>query len=855
MSKKKKKHQTHKKQNTSTQPKNRKQKQIKSAPVKKEQHSTVELFNKYIGKKAGWIVLGLIIIIGLTAFKDYLFVKYMYFFKDIGSDSLNIAYPSIMHYVNLMQDSFFGVKYSFYQGMGTNVFSGFPVDPYTLFIKLLGIIGISIGGDDFLLLSKFPRIFLYYILPCGLVAYGYLRTFNISYYSSTIGALMFAFCGYSIMGSSWDYSQWILYFIFLLFAFEQLFKKKRWYFFPFAVLLMGRNPFYLYLSGVFLLLYTTFRYFDENNKNFKGYGILLAQMVGFGLLGMLINSINLINPYLKIFNSPRVAGAASTISSGGSASVFNINNYSELLTVLYRTFSTDLMGNGSNYKGWYNYLEAPAFYSGVIALLLIPQAFIALTKRQKILYGAFLGFWVLVVVIPQLRHALQLFVGNYYKGLLDIIITAVMVFFSVKAIDIILTQNKVNGIVLISSIILILIALYYPGLEKNPQFPGKDNPLDKGIRNMVALFIIFYGGMLFFMKNKKYRFYIQIALLLTVVIELSYMSHITVNRREAYRTALFMKNKGGYNDATMEALAYIEKNDSTPFFRIEKDYSSGTAIHGSLNDAQAQGYYGTANYSSFNDIDYIRFLEETEIIKKGVETSTRWAPGLRGRPLLYSFGSIKYHLSKQEKPAFLGAGFKQIGTFNDVKLLENQFYIPFGFTYKHYIDFEKFQKLSIFQKQVVLLQAFVYEKNSGVDISQCTPLPDSLVNIDEKNFTFEIYQQFSQNRQKDTLIITQFKNDNIKGTIDLDNSKHLFFSIVYDPGWKIIVNGKEQTLKLSNIGFSGITLPKGKHEIELKYVPPYLYEGIALSSFGYFIFFVILGFDIRKKRKIKKTKN
>jgi len=149
----------------------------------------------------------------------------------------------------------------------------------------------------------------------------------------------------------------------------------------------------------------------------------------------------------------------------------------------------------------------------------------------------------------------------------------------------------------------------------------------------------------------------------------------------------FNKDKAGYADGSIKAVKYIKSIDRIPFYRIEKDYQSGNSIHGSLNDALAQGYYGTTSYSSFNQLNYVRFLEETGLIVKGDETATRWITGFRGYPLLQTFGNVKYHLSKSENPEFEKFGFEKIARKNGITILKNKFYLPFGYTYDKYIDF------------------------------------------------------------------------------------------------------------------------------------------------------------------------
>src|SRR6185369_9469619 len=86
------------------------------------------------------------------------------------------------------------------------------------------------------------------------------------------------------------------------------------------------------------------------------------------------------------------------------------------ITAVMRLFSCDLMGTGSDFKGWENYLEAPTFYTGLLSLILFPAVFGFLDKRRKIIYGVFLSFWILPVLFPYFRYAFWLFTGDYYRA-------------------------------------------------------------------------------------------------------------------------------------------------------------------------------------------------------------------------------------------------------------------------------------------------------------------------------------------------------------------------------------------------------------------------------------------------------
>jgi len=784
---------------------------------------------KFIGKYSFWIALGLIFTIGIIAFKDFLFLGKLYFFKDIGSDTINVDYPGMILWQNMSKENFF-YTWSFNVGMGAPYYSGiltpFNLNIYTGY-PIISTLKQFYGNNPEII--RFPIIFASF-LTMGVLFYFYVRTIGISKYASLIGTIVFTYLGYTIMGSGWGHAGDVFLGISLLLAFEQFFKYNRWYFLPIALIFFGGNIYYVYLYGVFLIIYFVFRYIDEKEWDTLEFIKLSLQIAGLVMLGLAMNLVNSVNEILTIINSPRVSGH-STYFSQLASDTAQSSHFLERVTVILRTFSTDIMGNGSNFKGWYNYLEAPAFYCGLSTLIIFPQIFSFLPRKQKILYGIILAFWLLIAFIPFFRYTLLLYVGDYYKRGIDLFIPIFLIFFSVKALTAIENTFKVNREILLSSLVLYIVLLVFPF------FPKHADILDTNIRNIAIFFLIGYSVLVYFFSLKNYRSIVQILMIIMVVIEAIAFSSITINRRVAYSKKEFATQAGGFKDNSVDAINHVKSTDKS-FYRMEKDYSSGTGMHGSLNDAQAQNYFGTTNYSSFNQEFYIYFLEETEIIKIGEETQTRWAPGLRTRPLLQTLASVKYNLSKTEKPFMLNAGYNQIGKFGDVALLKNDYYVPFGFTYNKFIKRTQFKSLpSVLQKDLALLRAFIVEDND-TNLYQ-NNFKEITIKDTVQNFGFPQYADYTSALKKDTLAITSFNQNRIEGTIKIDSARMMFLSIPYEKGWKAIVDGKEAKLEKINIGFMGLLLEKGEHKIKIFHRTQFFKESLIISILSSLIFVVL----------------
>ena len=151
--------------------------------------------------------------------------------------------------------------------------------------------------------------------------------------------------------------------------------------------------------SLFLLLYSIFRFIAEEKGGIKDFSILAGKMILLGITVLLMNFMQLFISFQKMFFSPRVSGNASYSSILASGQEISENS-SIVGTTILRFFSSDILGTGSNFQGWSNYLEAPLFYISLLTLLIFPQVFIYLDKRKKIVFGSFLNFWILTLLIP-----------------------------------------------------------------------------------------------------------------------------------------------------------------------------------------------------------------------------------------------------------------------------------------------------------------------------------------------------------------------------------------------------------------------------------------------------------------------
>ncbi|MCX6250310.1 MAG: YfhO family protein [Bacteroidetes bacterium] len=341
-------------------------------------------------------------------------------------------------------------------------------------------------------------------------------------------------------------------------------------------------------------------------------------------------------------------------------------------------------------------------------------------------------------------------------------------------------------------------------------------------------------------RYKTTNTFLLVLLILAVFIEAGYLNSRTIGSRTAV-SKLYLNQKNDYNDYSKDAVYYLKVADKG-FYRINKTERKGGSLSFPFNDAKAQGYFGTSSYASFNQIYYTRFLEEMKIIKKGDEFESRFSTGLATHPLIWSIASIKYYLCFQPNNSLKGLGYDSLAQTGNVIIYKNRQFLPLGFTYTRYIPFDQFKKLSDDQKFIVLQKACVAEEPILLDVKKKL----TIFNLKDtsKSYPFSEYLQDISRLRTDTLSTTQFHENHILGSITIRTPGLLFFSIPFDKGWRALVDGKRVEPVLCNIGFTGLMLERGKHSIELQFIPRYFSLSMVFSIVGIILYLGLLLIDI-----------
>jgi len=126
------------------------------------------------------------------------------------------------------------------------------------------------------------------------------------------------------------------------------------------------------------------------------------------------------------------------------------------------------------------------------------------------------------------------------------------------------------------------------------------------------------------------------------------------------------------------------------------------------------------------------------------------------------------------------------------------------------------------------------------------------------NYTFEDikvvavsmkdYENDVEKLKQSNFELLEMTSSKITAKAKVEEEGILQFRTLYSKGWKIFIDGKEQTPMLVNQYFLGVPLEKGEHKITLEYHTPYLKLGVIISLFSITTFIGLSYYEKSRKK-------
>ena len=752
-----------------------------------------------------WLVLlCLQVLAALLVFSEFLTGKFYFAYLDIGSDSHSLWVPQAMHLArSWTRDGFSG--WSFQLGLGgpTAVMLG----------DLANLLSQSVGVENILP----ARIFVYLLK----VALGggffllFIRCHVARWQSAVISALAYSFCGFMVINGQWDTEATaFVFYPLVLWAIVQHLRTGGIVLLPLAIATSLFFGIFFISLGVFLVL-TCVAYVACSDVPKTALKAWVGKIFPLAALGYLLAAPYLLPVMFQLMDSARASGSQSLIQ-GILVKSININEWSLIVAQIGGIFHKDIYGVGSNFKGYFNYLEGPGFFIGIMLFLLIPQAWAGTRADKKALVFTVVAF-AAYILFPVFRYAAMGFAAPYFRvstlwvSMLGLILAA-------KALDQVIVQGvKIRLLaagLAIFGVLLAVTVLY-----------AAEGTIWKAHVVKIATLAVLSTALLMLAHRKLVTPQrLPLALMLVVMVEV-----VTIARPSYVEgRAMVWPRLNAYEDKTPAALAVIRRLDGGSF-RIEKDYNSV-----SLADAMAQDYMGIKSYS-LHSRGVVDFHIGAGLIPPTSEVVnySNWLPNAGQRYMLNSLLSVKYFITAN---AVDWPGFAEVGTTDGLHIYRNDMALPFGVVQTRQLTREALGRVTAMNPASANILTDAALMNAVV-VDHAIPGYGGVLDIKALGQSRSLSLQdhyFAPVAllQKTGLKVDHFSSNHITGKITPTEAGILVFSIPFNTGWTLKMNGLAVPMFRANFGMLAATVGSGTHTVELSFETPGRHAGWLLGALG-----------------------
>lgn len=799
-------------------------------------------------------------------FRDYLYGNDLMIFNDIGSDTWQQYIMNYTSIVNHLRDGSFSL-WDFNNGLGINQFNFNLFDP---FLMLLYGVGVVLGPAHMLLYINVIQILK--IMVAAFAFYWFLSQFSFSVPSKMITSYAYALNGFLLVwGQHYQFGTVVIYFpLMLLFCEKFIQKKKGKALFPVMVFLCGiYSVYFTYMCLAATGLYLLFRILMLDGLTWKEriqrFLLGCAEMImGVGM------SLVVFLPMAEV-----LLNVSSRLESDGTGLLdflrqcFTPYSRKFYLSMLKRMFSSNLQNGYGLAKGpqqyVMNYYEDPVLFCSTLAVFLNVQFLAVLrkadmTKRAKrVLYGV----TALILVGTALPVGGTVF--NYFTlptQRYTFVLMTVFLLLMAWMWDYMRKGGKLN-LVLILAVTALMGWAYWCGYEQAGFQEYRTNILILTVTGILTAVCL---TLLCFLKDTQIRNVILgvmgVVLVVNVVSEggTNYQNRVTMKKTDVpsevmvqetqryeemrtsddkeikYRAEIekpqdFFREM--YRVDLADCLNYLKENDPT-FYRVEKDYISGTVSM----DSSGQGYRGISTYNSVMNGNVKEFVKTCypELFFADHNHYTFW--NNVDDNWLAAFLGVKYILSGNGEPD--ETKYKLLDQVGSLYIHVNVLDAQTAHFYTQDISEESLKELCTEENREELLgEAIALE--DGTEIGDASEIQ-----------TLKSEEQETAEQNSSVTLDAPQKDSVVTGSVHAEADGYALFMIPYEKGWSLTIDGEKAELLRGDIGFLACEVPEGDHTILLTFEAPGLKAG-TIGSVLFWILFAQSRLLIIRKNKTRKS--
>lgn len=843
-----------------------------------------DFYNKSYIKDNEVFIYGILIftLLFCMLYFKYIYLNEAYIFSDgdICGDTLDGIYPAYYTLSKKIHSGSFSL-YSFHSGFGMSDFGIISVffQPFNLITVLFPIDKLEIG----ILFSVYLRLLL-------VMTYA-LKYFKLFYKNNIviiISSLLWTFCSYMVVwGQQYDFISNIAYFTMLNYYLHLLCSKKgKGIGVVVTLILIAFSGYYFfYTIGIYSIIYIMlfFIIYKRDICNIFSYSL---KMLGYALIAIGIASFVLL-PEICLFLDSARTSAISNLSQN----LYGFLDLKALLSMIGRFLSSNLLGTAldgtiysNNFPGL-NYYEMA--FLGVSTLSLYAINYYMYTYKGP---KSIIRFIILVLVISLSTFIVSFFLTlglnfrwTYMIIFLQVILLSRYLNFLLDEYDQQLVL-KVNRKTVLEYLLLTLILLYGNYIEIIS--------LNYRILLIVWCFIIAYTFIVSQKKLKIIVvFIITIEILYSnypLISNRGTEQISDLHHKYYYDGTMESVNEIVEDDSSIYRL---NKTYFSRFYNDAKVQGyKGMSIYASVNSSMLQqllatyGIKESYNHPNYFKVDYdelflnglfgVKYII-SDVKMDGLEIVYESDYFVYRNPYSLPFGFLyDKKIDISEVPEEIRDNYIFLGYFDDSLIgddteklwIENKYlfkkvnqntykleleniesnYISIDLKYESditcvantrvYID-GKLEKNYDYTSVPGLNDLNVnipYQKKLNHDIKveiefMEEETREKSLNADVRLYNESSIQNIITHYQNQSLVISDFNDDYIKGFIDNDSNenKMLFIPIVYSEEWSVLMDGEKKEISSVNGGFTGVIITPGEHSVELRFIP----KGFKIGKF------------------------
>ncbi|MHB1462590.1 MAG: YfhO family protein [Armatimonadota bacterium] len=219
------------------------------------------------------------------------------------------------------------------------------------------------------------------------------------------------------------------------------------------------------------------------------------------------------------------------------------------------------------------------------------------------------------------------------------------------------------------------------------------------------------------------------------------------------------------------------------------------------------------------------------------------------RPALRALLSVKYYINYDpDHITYKPWGFSLVNVNKSSKLYINNHYIPMGMAYDTYCTLDDVNRHRTHADRL-LLHAVLLDKEQMSKYGQfLKPFRDN----NRPMLSTAAFVADVQARRRNACSGFTANSRGFTAKIELKKPGMLFFSVPWDKGWTARLDGQPAAIEKVNLGFVGLMVPAGSHDIEFTYFPPGLLIGALMSIIS---IAVLVSYSVIVKLKSRNSFN